>query len=134
MPVRVSPMSTDPLQAILLIAHGSRRASANEDLAWLAEQVRTRRPGAIVEIAYLEIAGPDISAGGAICVEQGARTVTMLPFFLAAGDHVTRHLAEHRDQLAARFPDVAFELRGPLGRHPALIDIVLERLDEEAGR
>lgn len=113
---------------VLLIAHGSRRAEANHDLVLLAEQLRERHAGWIVEVSYLELATPDIPTGARACVALGARTVRMLPYFLSAGVHVAGDLEEHRAALAGEFPDVQFVLCPHLGRHPLLLEIVLDRL------
>lgn len=116
--------------AVLLIAHGSRRQEANDDLARLAESIRERGGFPIVEIAYLEIAEPTIAGGAAACVAAGATRVKMLPYFLSAGAHVVEDLERHRQELSARHPQTAFELCPPLGLHPLMIDIVLDRLAE----
>ena len=115
--------------AILLVAHGSRLDSANRDLDWLAGSLAERRPDDLFETAYLEIAEPDIPTAGARCVERGAGRVLLVPFFLSPGRHAALHLAEHRDQLARRFPEVAWELKPPLGRHETLIDVIEDRID-----
>jgi len=115
--------------AILLVAHGSRLDSANRDLDWLAESLANRRPDDLVETAYLEIAEPDIPTAGALCVERGASRVLLLPFFLSPGRHASLHLAEHRDLLAERFPEVSWELKPPLGQHDALVDVIEDRID-----
>ena len=115
--------------AILLIAHGSRLDSANRDLDWLAESLAQRRPDDQVRTAYLEIAEPDIQTAGTQCVAQGADRVLLVPFFLSPGRHATRHLAEHRDRLANRFPDVHWELKPPLGRHDNLVQVIEDRVD-----
>jgi sirohydrochlorin ferrochelatase len=117
--------------ALLLIAHGSRQAEANEDLHHLGARLR-RRGWDIVEPAFLELAGPDIDEGGRRCVAQGAGCVVMVPYFLSAGVHVRRDLTAARDRLAARFPGVEFRLAEPLGRHPLLADVVAERVREAA--
>jgi sirohydrochlorin ferrochelatase len=113
--------------ALLLIAHGSRRAEANADLAHVAAAVRDRGRYPIVQVAFLELAGPDIDAGAALCVEAGATDVILLPYFLSPGKHVAEDLAAARDRLSARFPGVRFALAEPLGRHPLLIDVVEAR-------
>ena len=41
-----------------------------------------------------------------------------------------RDLQDHRDRLAAEFPDVAFRLAEPLGRHPLLLEVVTQRARE----
>jgi sirohydrochlorin ferrochelatase len=116
--------------AVLLIAHGSRRAEANRDLDWLAEQLRGQGTYPHVQTSYLELTEPGIEAGGERCVAEGAQRVLMLPYFLSPGVHVREDLIEARDKLRERFPDVGFELAEPLGRHPGLVGIVRERLTE----
>ena len=117
--------------AILLIAHGSRRSEANQDLVRIAEQLRPRVAEEIVEIAYLELAEPTIPQGLARCVEQGATTVRMLPYFLSAGAHVTEDLAEFRADFLRTHPDVDCQVCPPLGLHPRIIDVLLDRLNED---
>jgi sirohydrochlorin ferrochelatase len=112
--------------ALLLIAHGSRQAEANDDLLHVAAGME-RRGHAVVEASFLELAEPDIVAGGVRCVGRGAGRVVMVPYFLSAGVHVRRDLVAARDRLAARFPAVEFRLAEPLGRHPLLLDVVADR-------
>ena len=122
---------TTPLMttAILLVAHGSRLDSANRDLDWLGQSLAKRRPNDLIETAYLELAEPDIPTAGAACVERGARHVLLLPVFLSPGRHATLHLAQHRDDLATRFPEVSWFLKPPLGRHESLVDVLQDRID-----
>jgi sirohydrochlorin ferrochelatase len=119
--------------ALLLVAHGSSQPEANADLHHLAEALR-QRGYEIVVASFLELAQPDIAAGGACCVELGAAKVVMVPYFLSAGVHVRRDLTEARAKLAARFPHVEFHLAEPLGRHPLLTEVVLERVRETAAK
>ncbi len=121
--------STDePRTAVLLIAHGSRRDSANHDLVRLAELVRERGAFDIIEIAYLELAEPTIPNGARACINQGANRVLLLPYFLSAGAHVTDDLERFRRELSDEFPNASFTLCEPLGLHPLIVDIVLDRL------
>jgi sirohydrochlorin ferrochelatase len=112
--------------AVLLIAHGSRRAEANQDLEYVAEALRARGEYPIVEVCYLELAQPDIATGAARCVEKGASRLLLLPYFLSAGVHVSEDLEEAGRSLVERFgiPVVVAE---PLGRHPLLVEIVCQR-------
>jgi sirohydrochlorin ferrochelatase len=113
--------------ALLLIAHGSRQAQANADLHHVADALRNRGHD-IVVASFLELAQPDIENGGVRCVEEGAKVVVMVPYFLSAGMHVRHDLTDARDKLQARFPDVEFRLAEPLGQHSLLIEIILERV------
>ena len=116
--------------AVLLIAHGRRRAEANQDLADLAELIRSRRQFALVEVSYLELASPTIVDAARTCVLKGANQVLMLPYFLSAGVHVVNDLQQIRDQLQSEFPAVRFVMCPHLGLHPLMADIVLARLQE----
>ncbi len=116
--------------AILLIAHGSRHEEANADTYHLAAELRRRGPYALVEVAFLELAEPRLDQGAGRCVEQGATRVTMLPYFLSAGVHVRRDLAEARERFAERYPHVTFRLAEPLGRHPLLVEVIAQRARE----
>ena len=120
------------MRAILLIAHGSRRAEANADLEHVATALRRRPDAPWIQCSYLELTPPTIESGGIACVEAGATDVVMLPYFLSPGVHVREDLIEARDALASRFPGVAFRLAEPLGRHPLLLAIVEERIREAA--
>ena len=116
--------------ALLLIAHGSRRPEANADLEFVAaERARGRYP--VVCVSYLELAEPNIEAGGEQCVEAGATEVVLVPYVLSPGVHVVEDLTAARNGvLAARFPRVKFVLAEPLGRHPLLVDVVEQRASE----
>ena len=121
-------------EAVLLIAHGSRRAEANDDLVELARQVAARLPGTIVETAYLELARPTVPEGARRCVERGVRRVRLFPYFLSLGVHVADDLEALRRQLSRDDPGVEFVLCPPLGLHPQMVEIVMERLrDPPAG-
>jgi sirohydrochlorin ferrochelatase len=114
--------------AVLLIAHGSRHAPANDDLHQLVAWVAAQGEYPIVEAAFLELAEPDIQAGGDRCVALGASRVLMVPYFLSAGVHLLRDLAGARDALKGRHPGVEFRLGPALGPDPLLERLVAERI------
>jgi sirohydrochlorin ferrochelatase len=113
--------------ALLLMAHGSREADANDDLHHVAGEMRRRGGFDVVQAAFLELAEPTIPDAAARCVEQGAKCVVMLPYFLSAGVHVRRDLAALREELTGRFPKIEFRLAEPLGQHPLLLEVVAAR-------
>ena len=126
-----SELEGAPTQAsLLLIAHGSRRKEANDDLDYLAEQLRRKCRWDCVQTSFLEQSQPTIQEGGALCVAQGACRVIMLPYILSSGMHVRDDLTAARDELVKRFPHVDFVLAEPLGRHPLLVEVVVQRADE----
>ena len=113
--------------ALLLVAHGSRNANANEDLHYVAEELAKKGRYVTVEAAFLEIAKPTIEEGAEKCVRKGAESVVMVPYFLSAGIHARQDLQDFQKLLTANYPEVSFILGEPFGRHPLLLKIVEER-------
>jgi sirohydrochlorin ferrochelatase len=113
--------------ALLLIAHGSREEEANADLRDIVAQVRKCGEYTVVEGAYLELTEPTIEEAAARCVAHGARQVILLPYFLSAGVHVRQDLTAIRQRLADNHSGVEFRLAEPLGPHPLLLEIVVQR-------
>lgn len=116
--------------ALLLIAHGSRRPSANADLFAIADVLREQRHYPIVEPSFLELCEPSMEQGARKCVELGAERVILVPYFLSAGTHVRRDLKAFRDRMSAELPTATFVLAEPMGRHPLLLEIIRQRAEE----
>lgn len=117
-------------QAILVIAHGSPVAAANEDLFHLVAQVKERSGCEIVEAAFLERARPSIPEGIDACVRQGAGQVVVLPFFLLLGTHVVEDLPRFVEEARGHYPGVEFVLGRHLGDDQRLALAALERIRE----
>lgn len=117
-------------RALLLVDHGSRRAEANALLERIAERLAERVPEAIVRVAHLEIAPPDIGAGIDACVAAGAQRVVVLPWFLGPGRHTARDIPAQVEAAAARHPQVRLLVAPPLAPHDKLVDVLIERAGE----
>lgn len=114
--------------ALLIVAHGSRNPEANEELLALCVKLRSRFP--VVEPAFLEIASPGIPQAGENCAAKGASQVVIVPYFLSPGVHVSEDLETARKELASSFPTVEFILAGPIGLHPMVEQILIDRVHE----
>jgi sirohydrochlorin ferrochelatase len=112
------------------MAHGSRQDEANADLHHVVTEMRRRGRWDLVEASFLELAEPTIEEAAGQCVARGVRRVVLLPYFLSAGIHVRRDLADLRQRLADSYPEVEFRLAEPLGRHPLLLEVVADRARE----
>jgi sirohydrochlorin ferrochelatase len=116
-------------RAILLVDHGSRRKEANAVLEAVAERVRQRSPGCIVEVAHMDLATPDIAQGILACVRGGASEIVVHPYFLGPGVHTQRDIPLAVESAAARHPGLRVVISEPLGVHEKLVDVVLERVE-----
>jgi sirohydrochlorin ferrochelatase len=116
--------------AILLMAHGSRIAEANDAAREIADQVRQMTGYDIVEVSFREQHLPNIQAGIDACVAQGAQRVLLMPYFLFVGAHVQEDLPAEMAEAKRRHPRVEFAMGKHLGAHRKLAEVVVERIAE----
>ena len=115
------------MQALLLIAHGSRRQASNEEVKTLTE-VLAKSPendGKIVECAFLELADPSITLGFSACVQQGATCVVVVPYFLSAGRHVIVDIPAELSEAQNMYPQVEIKIAPYLGSANEIGDILI---------
>ena len=116
------------MKYLMLIAHGSRKPSANQEIEQLAGRIRELDAGAYdgVEIAFLEIAEPSIHEGISRCIEQGAEEIVVVPYFLASGNHVSRDIPGELECARAGSPGVRIRQSPYLGASDAMAQLVLD--------
>jgi len=113
--------------ALLLVDHGSRLPAANQTLADVAALLRRMTGLTRVYLAHLELAEPSIADGIARAVEEGATAVVVHPYFLSPGRHSRRDIPRLVEEAARSFPGVEFRVTEPLGLHPKIVEVILER-------
>lgn len=117
------------MNGLLVIAHGSRNPDSNLETARLIEALAARKTRYdLITHAFLEIARPDIAAGVAHLAEQGVDAITVLPYFLARGNHVSRDVSGIIRALSDAYPAIRFDLRPHLGAASRMPDFVLGHL------
>jgi sirohydrochlorin ferrochelatase len=116
-------------RGILLVDHGSRRAEANALIEQVALQLARRLPDAIVRAAHMEIAAPTVAEGLAACVAAGADDIVVHPYFLGPGNHSAHDIPRMVREAAADHSGVRVRISAPLGPHPKLVDVIIERVD-----
>jgi sirohydrochlorin ferrochelatase len=115
-------------EGILLLAHGSRREEANDEIRCMARLIQARDPDGIYETAYMSFGTPDISGGIENLIAQGIEIIIIMPLFLVTGNHITHDIPEEIALQKERFPGMEFRMAQHLACHPAIVDIVMERL------
>ena len=115
------------MRALLVVAHGSRRAESNEEVRQLTDQIRGQNPTAFAFIAcaFLELAEPSIPAGLQTCADAGASEIVVVPYFLSAGRHVVEDIPAEIAQFTHTAPDVQVKLVPHLGTADLLPGIML---------
>ena len=116
--------------AILMMAHGSRIAEANDAAREVAAMVREMTGFEIVEVSFRELHEPNIQQGIDACVARGAQRILLMPYFLFMGAHVQHDLPEEIEAAQKRHPGLEMVMGAHLGAHRKLAEIVAERIGE----
>ena len=105
------------VKALLIIAHGSRNQLANVEIAKLAGQLEQQSQEGIefVEHAFLELAEPLIPDGIRRCVEKGAATILVVPYFLNTGIHVAKDIPAIIEESRQSHPGIDVQLLPHIG-------------------
>jgi len=116
-------------KAVLLLGHGSKAHEANETLRRIAATVKERGGYGAVVPGFLQMERPDFQEAVDEMVSDGYLDITVMPYFLYMGLHVTKDLPEEMDKARARHEGLSLTLTGNLGYHSKLIDITIERIE-----
>lgn len=109
---------------LLIAAHGTRSATGSATTAALTAAVRAARADTPVELCFLDVAEPSLSAA----LDRLAEVpVVVVPLLLSAGYHVETDIPA----LVATRPNV--RVARHLGPDPVIVDAVAQRLHEAGG-
>ncbi|MFT5720616.1 MAG: sirohydrochlorin ferrochelatase [Motiliproteus sp.] len=116
------------MKRLLMIAHGSRNESSNEEVRLLSTRVAASLALGVdeVSVAFLELASPTIGEALDDCFNRGAEEVVVLPYFLAAGAHVVRDIPDAIDAVARRWPDNVISVLPHLGASEAMASLIVQ--------
>ncbi len=114
-------------KALLIVAHGSRRASSNVEVLQLTEKMKTEAHDhfATVRCAFLEIAEPSIPEGLRELIKDGFSDIIVVPYFLSAGRHVVKDIPSEVKTVAVEFSDVRIHIAPHLGVASGVVKILL---------
>ncbi|WHY86759.1 sirohydrochlorin chelatase [Neobacillus novalis] len=114
------------MEAVIYIAHGSRRATANEKFVSFIKKVMRQSAAAIQAYGFLEHAEPSISQTIETCIKQGASEITVVPVFLLPGVHANIDIPA----VLRKYTDIEFHYSKPLGVDEIIVEILVDRLVE----
>lgn len=113
-----------PGSAIVLFAHGSRSGAWAEPFQALLSQVRAQASGQRVELAFLELMEPSLSACAAALYADGVRELRVVPVFLGMGGHLKEDLPRLVDSVRAGHPDLSVRVDPPIGEQNGVIGAI----------
>ncbi len=113
-------------KALIIVAHGSRKASSNEEVMALGEKVKSLQDKryTFVKTAFLEFATPSLEECMLSCVKKGASEIVILPYFLASGKHVTRDIPEVVQKIQTSHPQIKMILKEHIGSASGMVTLL----------
>lgn len=116
------------MKSLLVVAHGSRRAESNEEVRDLVKNlINMEHDFFEIKAAFLELADPLISDGIRQLIKNGAKEVTVMPYFLSAGRHVTKDIPADVKIVKDEYPDINIHIATYLGASDKIKAILLEQ-------
>jgi len=112
--------------ALIIVAHGSRKASSNEEVKVLGEKVKAlkKKEFAFVSTSFLEFATPSLEESILESIDKGMAEIVILPYFLASGNHVSRDIPEIIEKIQASHPRVTMTLKEHLGSASGMVTLL----------
>ncbi len=117
------------MTGIVIFAHGSSVASANEAVETVAAQAALEGGFSLYETAFLD-ALPNLRMAAGRLMDRGALRILVVPYFLTLGIHLKRDLPALVRELEAEHPGVEMRVAPPLDGHPGLSRILADRAIE----
>lgn len=124
------------MRALVIAAHGSRRAASNEEVRALASSVAdaARDRYGYVALGFLELAEPGVASAIEAAIDHGAREVIVVPLLLAPGRHVSEDLPALIASAREAHSGTTIVLAPHLGRAPDLVRVVLGLAEDATER
>ena len=117
-------------EAIILLGHGSRVPEAGNGMERVADRLREKLPGRIVETCFMSRLGPHFPEIFEKCVSQGAKKVILMPYFLHSGLHMVLDIPQMMQEKARQHPEVKVIFGKHLGYDECLVELVGRRIEE----
>ena len=112
---------------ILLVGHGSREKSGNDEIERFAHQWRKRQPMWRIDVCFIEFSQITLDEGMARAA-RSAQRVLVVPLILNAAGHVKMEIPEHIAEARAHFPGVLFDYAPHLTACDPILAILKRRL------
>ena len=110
--------------SLILVAHGSRRDASNDEIRRLTRQVAAGSRYQQVGCGFLELADPDIPTAITQAIEQGARKILVLPYFLSAGRHITEDIPAILNTARQQHPDTEICQLPYVGQQSGMVELL----------
>jgi sirohydrochlorin cobaltochelatase len=117
----------DSTVGVLLVGHGTRDTQGQAEFLALAK-ILTQKLAVPLAPCFLELAPPTIAEGLARLHACGVRQLICAPLLLFSAGHAKRDIPEEVLLAAKDYPGLVIRQSEPLGEHPSVIELVVQRI------
>jgi sirohydrochlorin cobaltochelatase len=121
------------LDAVVLVAHGSRSPAGRQAMASLAASVADALPAVPVHLGFLELCDPPASEVTEDVLAGGARRVAVVPLMLHAAGHTKSDVPAVVLHARRRHPAAELVYARPLGTDHALLEMARRGVEAAGG-
>lgn len=118
------------MEAMVILAHGSKREDTKIVLNTLIEKVKQKTGWTKVLPAYLQLCEPGLETVIEQLASENVNDITIMPLFLFNGEHVTKDIPEMLDGLRNKYPLMRMTLKKYVGTDDRIADIIIDRIKE----
>lgn len=118
------------MKALLIIAHGSRKKESNDEVVKLAEVLDRSDASGFGKVlcAFNQFSTPSAEQQIGVLAGLGATHITILPYFIAGGSHVTEDIPQLVDEARRNHPGISFTVTAHLGAFEGVKDLILREV------
>ncbi len=117
--------------AIILVFHGSRNPNSSREAAEFTSTIRDSNPGCHIGHGFLRESAPDIKAAITSAVEDGVKTIRLIPLFALTGNHTSVDIPALLHDAELLYPDISFTLDPVLVKTGQFASFISARIVEE---
>ena len=121
------------MEAILILAHGSKRNETKQTLNSIVQKVRHKIGSESVYPAYLQFSEQDMETIIKQLVDKGVKKFIVMPMFLFDGVHVTVDIPEEINKIKQIYSGIEIVITRHIGDDERIADIIIDRIADFSG-
>ncbi|MCS6939066.1 MAG: CbiX/SirB N-terminal domain-containing protein [Roseiflexaceae bacterium] len=118
------------MRAVILVGRGQATPGSGAALIRLAARCRTAGIAPVVTACFLRHQRPAFAEALEQCVAQGAQETVIVPYALSLAEQDRAELERLAEDARLAYPHLALRVTEPLGHHPALAQVLVQRAIE----
>ena len=114
------------MKSLIIIAHGSKKEGSNNEVREIVNSIQTENTiYDKIEVSFLEFATPTLEQSVKKYIEEKSNDITIYPYFLNSGKHVTYDIPNKIKLLEQKYQDVTFTILPHFGCSESIKKIIL---------